>query len=78
MRFDRTALDFQILRGPTAGIATQACNCVGPQPGYPVCPCRMPEHTRRENERKLAEWAMQILKHGKPRIRVKAGRSITQ
>ena len=21
---------------------TRACNCVGPQPGQPVCPCRMP------------------------------------
>ena len=25
----------------TSGLGTHACNCIGPQPGEPFCPCMM-------------------------------------
>jgi hypothetical protein len=29
-------------KADTGQTETRACNCVGPRPGQPVCPCRMP------------------------------------
>lgn len=36
----------------------QACHCVGPQPGYPVCPCRM------RNLRKIDGRWIETIDHG--------------
>jgi hypothetical protein len=50
-----------------------ACNCIGPQNGAPVCPCRMPAY----QELQAGKRALEILaKIHKPRIRVKAGSNL--
>lgn len=53
-----------------------ACHCIGPKNGDPVCPCQMPEYLRR----KRADAALAILERmvTKPRIRVKAGRRVSE
>ncbi len=38
----KTGWDASMLRANLENTQpTHACNCVGPQPGQPVCPCRM-------------------------------------
>lgn len=60
-----------VFRGSSA-LESHACNCMGPRPGDPVCPCMMPAHREREAGKRALElmrWATT-----KPRFRVKAGR----
>lgn len=41
-----------------ANPSTRACNCVGPRPGEPVCPCRMGSLTVRDGR-----W-VQVIDYG--------------
>ena len=50
------------------------CNCIGPQRGEPVCPCMMPAYREREAGKQALRRMSELLAHGKPRVRVKAGR----
>ncbi|WP_192246167.1 hypothetical protein [Mesorhizobium silamurunense] len=54
----------------------RACNCIGPQNGDPVCPCKMPAYNREKAGERALQFFEEIFRSGgaKPRVRRKAGR----
>jgi hypothetical protein len=38
-----------------------ACNCIGPQNGDPVCPCRMPAYREREMHKRSHRLLMKLM-----------------